>query len=122
MRPLGSPSTINSPLSSTDGSSSSSNGLVKTRDSRFDADSRSSGSTSTSYSSSSSSMVVARRNVPALTVVQTAAAGAATSLQSRDRMATMIAESNQVTYVLCYVMLHCVILCHLVTQLPCQAS
>jgi hypothetical protein len=38
--------------------------------------------------------------------VQTAAAGAASSLQSRDRLATMMAESNQVSkchVMLCYV-------------------
>lgn len=48
-------------------------------------------------SNTSSQLVLARRNVSTLTAVQTAAAGAATSLQSRDQLTDIVVADMRVS-------------------------
>jgi hypothetical protein len=94
MRPLGDPtstsnppSTLNSPLSSTENLS-------------LAADRRRANGTGSSNANgagnTSSQLVLARRDVSTLTAVQTAAAGAATSLQSRDQLTDIVVADMRV--------------------------
>ncbi|KAF8066232.1 ABC1K7 [Scenedesmus sp. PABB004] len=95
MRPLGEPAGAGAPPPPTSAAPPGSDG-------RFDAGSRSAGAPSTSYGGGGSGsngtgtgLVLARQPVSALAAVQTAAAGGASSLRSRDRIAAAIAESSQ---------------------------
>jgi hypothetical protein len=94
MRPLGEPTSIsnppsthNSPMSSTDNLS-----LADRRMGNGTSSSNANGASNTS-----SQLVLARRNVSTLTAVQTAAAGAATSLQSRDQLTDIIVADTWVS-------------------------
>lgn len=119
MRPLGTPSAPINPQSASSNGNNSSNGRTSSpsngngrtsspNGNKFNAESRSNGSTSTSYNNDMSNgassngatgqqgLVLARRPVSALTAVQTAAAGAAGSLTSRERVAAYVADNSQV--------------------------